>query len=101
MSDWYPRTSDDVGPTAKVGGEPPGRVRGSGVPLGTLWMDLCGWSKKKVACAFPFSAGFVVLLRLGRFSVMSAEWAWLVDKKKIRKDRVFKQTIERGRQAHK
>ena len=48
-----PLASDDVGPTAKVGGEPPGRVWGSGVPLGTLRMVLRGWSKKKVACAVP------------------------------------------------
>ena len=54
MSDWYPLTSDDAGPTAKVGGEPPGRVWGSSVPLGTLWMVLCGWSMKKVARAVPF-----------------------------------------------
>ena len=58
MSDWYPLTFDDVGPTAKVGGTPPGRVRGSGNPLGTLWMVLYGWSKKKVACAVPYSMGF-------------------------------------------
>ena len=57
MSDRYPLTSDDVGPTAKVGGEPPGRVWGSGVPLGTLWMVLRGWSKKKVACAVPLVRG--------------------------------------------
>ena len=38
-----PLTSDDVGPTAKVEGEPPGRVWGSGSPLGTLWMVLRRW----------------------------------------------------------
>ena len=53
MSEWYPLTSDDVGPTAKVGGEPPGRVWGSCPPLGTLWMVLRRWLMK-VACAVPF-----------------------------------------------
>ena len=40
-----------------MGGEPPGRVWGSGVSLGTLWMVLRGWSKKKVACAVPLVRG--------------------------------------------
>lgn len=57
MSDLYPLTSDDVGPRAKVGGEPPRRVWGSGVHLGTLWMVLRGWSKKNVACAVPLVCG--------------------------------------------
>ena len=82
MLDRYPLTCDDVGPTAKVGGEPPGRVWGSGVPLGTLWMVLRGWSRRRWPVQFLLSAGFVVLLRLGRFSVMCAEWARSVDKKK-------------------
>ena len=42
MLDWYPPTFDDVGPLAKVGGVPPGRVWGSGSLPGTSWMVLRG-----------------------------------------------------------
>ena len=82
MSDWYPQTSDDVGPTAKVGGEPPGRVWGSGVPLGTLWMVLRGWSKKKVACAVPLVRGVRRPTTPGPVFGHVAERARLVEKKK-------------------
>ena len=63
MLDWYPPTSDDVGPTAKVGGF--SRLAGLGewLPPGTLWMVLRRWSNFHW---FPFGlrgsikfAGFV------------------------------------------
>ena len=82
MLDWYPPTSDDAGPTAKVGGEPPGRVWGSGVPPGTLWMVLRGWSKKKVARAVPFVRRVRRPTTPGLVFGHVAERARLVDKKK-------------------
>ena len=76
MLDWYPPTSDDVGPTAEVGGfQPPGRsggVASSGHPV----------DGSAQVVEFPLvplglrgsikSAGFRHLVRLGWFSVMCA-----------------------------